>query len=837
MKKKTLLFRALALVAPLACALGASAYDFTYGGYYYKILTDSTVAITHRDGYTNNYSGDVTIPERVYNSSNHNYYTVTEIDFVAFRICTSLTSVTIPNTVTCIQSRAFEGCTSLQTVVMGKNCSFYDPEVHGTTTRVFENCPNLTSITCWMFDPYLWAEVSGYYIFDQSVLNNATLRVPRGAIPNYQAKEGWRLFAHMQEISATYNYDFYKNGIFYKFRSGSDVKVTYMDEDYNTYSGTVTVPESVAYNNTTYNVKGIDDYAFRSCGDLQEVNMPLTIDSIGKYAFYYCTKLTEIDIPNGVTYIGNGAFSWCSSLKSLMFPAGLTVINGSTCTGCSALETVWLPVDLTDIYAGAFSYCNAITKIISLNEYPPSMYNKNVFPSTVYDNVTLYYPEDAIGYGYTSPYGNWQYFTTQKPYNQYLSDAINVSGGDITFSTPSTDNYPWLIKTNGNRVCAQSGNAAIHSSSSVLTATVTVPYGGVLSFLFKAWGEGTSTAWDPCSFFVDGEVKLNLGAYDNIDWETFTVEIPAGTHTLKWRYKKDPSINNEGDYFAIDNVRLTPYVPEAYACYTESNTTLTFYYDFQRSSRPGTTYDLNEDGSDTGWDTDGTKDRVSKVVFDPSFADARPTTTYDWFYHMGNLQSITGMSYLNTSEVTNMDWMFSYCTALTSLDLSHFNTSKVTSMGSMFYNCSSLISLDLSGFNTSQVTNVSSMFRYNRNLRTIYVGSGWSTAAVTYSTNMFNNCTSLVGGQGTTYDANHVDKTYAHIDGGPSNPGYFTAKNAGLRGDVNGDGLVDISDVTMLISAVLGNQTVDSSVADMNGDNVVDVSDVTDLISRVLNGA
>ena len=190
---------------------------------------------------------------------------------------------------------------------------------------------------------------------------------------------------------------------------------------------------------------------------------------------------------------------------------------------------------------------------------------------------------------------------------------------------------------------------------------------------------------------------------------------------------------------------------EAYACYTESNTTLTFYYDNQRNSRPGTTYNLNMGEEDTGWDTDGTKADVTKVVFAPSFVGARPTTTYDWFYYMANLQSIEGMNYLNTSEVTNMAWMFSYCENLTSLDLSSFNTSKVTNMKAMFYNCS--------------------------NLRTIYVGNGWSTAAVTSSSMMFTNCTSLVGGKGTTYIyTNPKDKTYAHIDGGTSNPGYFTEK-------------------------------------------------------------
>ena len=242
---------------------------------------------------------------------------------------------------------------------------------------------------------------------------------------------------------------------------------------------------------------------------------------------------------------------------------------------------------------------------------------------------------------------------------------------------------------------------------------------------------------------------------------------------------------------------------EAYTCYTSDNTTLAFYYDNQRSSRTGTTYDLNIGYNYPDWYTDGTYFNVTKVVFDPSFAVARPTSTIYWFFGLSNLQSITGLEYLNTSEVTDMAWMFFYCTNLTSLDMSHFNTSKVNSMYNMLGYCQSLTSLDLSSFNTSQVISMSSMFDNCTNLRTIYVGDGWDTAAVTISQDMFKNCTSLVGGQGTTYDPNHIDKTYAHIDGGMSNPGYFTDKNASLRGDVNGDGSVNISDVTSLIDYLL----------------------------------
>ena len=153
----------------------------------------------------------------------------------------------------------------------------------------------------------------------------------------------------------------------------------------------------------------------------------------------------------------------------------------------------------------------------------------------------------------------------------------------------------------------------------------------------------------------------------------------------------------------------------------------------------------------------------------------------------------------------------------------------------MFYGCSGLTSLDVSTFNTASVTSMGTMFYGCRNLATIYGGNAWNTASVNNSSEMFKNCTSLVGGKGTTYDANHVDKTYAHIDGGTSNPGYFTAKNASLRGDLNHDGFIDVTDVTMLISMVLGGTPADLTAADLTGDGELDVSDVTALIALALS--
>ena len=214
---------------------------------------------------------------------------------------------------------------------------------------------------------------------------------------------------------------------------------------------------------------------------------------------------------------------------------------------------------------------------------------------------------------------------------------------------------------------------------------------------------------------------------------------------------------------------------EAYACYTSENKTLTFYYDNERSTRPDYTWLLqDEPGHLPTWSL--LLLRATKAEFDRSFANYRPTTTHGWFYYMQNLQSVTGLRYLNTSEVTDMAEMFSNCTNLTSLDLNGLNTSKVTNMSRMFDGCTALTSLNLNGLNTSNVTDMGNMFDGCTSLQTIIVGERWNTDAVTYSKDMFHNTTSLVGGMGTVYnESNPTDKTYAHIDGGSSNPGYFTA--------------------------------------------------------------
>lgn len=264
---------------------------------------------------------------------------------------------------------------------------------------------------------------------------------------------------------------------------------------------------------------------------------------------------------------------------------------------------------------------------------------------------------------------------------------------------------------------------------------------------------------------------------------------------------------------------------QTYAVYTEGDgtisnpNTLTFYYDDQKSSRPGTKYDLNTGNTEPGWYKDHKSD-IQKAEIDESFKNARPTSTVYWF-SCYKLTELIGLHYLNTSEVTDMSYMFCGC-KLSKLNLIYFDTSKVTNMEYMFSSCSKLINVNVSSFNTSNVTNMERMFNwcteltylnlasFNTNkisdlgfvnmffycskLQTIYVNSDWFKPELACS--MFAECSQLVGGEGTHYEDYKWSNEFARVDGGDSKPGYFTQIPSGYA-VFEGDSLTFYNDGKM----------------------------------------
>ena len=175
---------------------------------------------------------------------------------------------------------------------------------------------------------------------------------------------------------------------------------------------------------------------------------------------------------------------------------------------------------------------------------------------------------------------------------------------------------------------------------------------------------------------------------------------------------------------------------------------------------------------------------ITQVVFDPSFADAHPTSCYRWFAACENLTSITGIENLNTSEVTNMYGMFNGCSSLTSLDLSSFNTSKVTDMNGMFSGCSSLAYLSIGGgFTVSGSTNTNDIFT---NCGALANGTLILTGAPTIDdsqTTFFSAFTN-----GTLIADNNTQSALNGYGAGNWNGGTFSSVESGIAYAVLSDG-------------------------------------------------
>ena len=209
-----------------------------------------------------------------------------------------------------------------------------------------------------------------------------------------------------------------------------------------------------------------------------------------------------------------------------------------------------------------------------------------------------------------------------------------------------------------------------------------------------------------------------------------------------------------------------------YAEFDNATGTLTF----RRSlSKPAGAYDLNVESNDPGWNAQSAN--IKKVVFDASFANARPTSCCRWFADCFYLTEIEGIENLNTQNVTDMSWMFTCCYALTSLDVSNFNTQNVEDMTDMFLGCEGLSLLDLSNFNTERVENMSSMFSGCSTLQTIFASDKFVTDQVFWGDDMFIGCENLKGFIDYISDSGKDNNKYANYK-----TGYFT-KLVGKNGE------------------------------------------------------
>lgn len=723
------------------------------------------------------------------------YYTKNnEFGFSLFGHCSKIQKIVLPNSLVTIGQCAFWYCTNLKTLVIGPNVTTINPGVWG-------GCKQLT---------------------DVQLKNNSNFHLDNGILYN----KGYTII-----IAALQSVDY----------------------------GDLTIRSGV---------KEIQYNAFSFCSKLTSIVFPTSLTTIGDTAFQY-TDISSISFTSSITSIGSFAFSGCKSLKKVdMTPLKITTLSyGLFMT--SNIEIVYLPKSLKELKQAVFSM-TPLKHIFAYTATPATMYDFTS-SSASFENVNtntcvVHVPTGKVSaYKAAAGWKEFQYITdSQEIESVKEAYAVYTDNGTLTFYYDNQKDSRDGVKYSLNMGTNYPGWYTEHRKDIKK---------GVFNSSFASARPTSTYYW----FGTDSQSTSNLSEISGIE-NLNTSEV---TNMFGMFYLCNGLSKIDVSHF--NTSKVTNMSMMFYGCSSLKNLDVSSFDTKNVTNMRGMFKDcsnlmsLNLSNFNTYKVTnmcsmfEGCKGLMS---LDVSSFDTRNVQDMGFMFSVcGSLKNLD-VSHFNTDNVTAMDCMFQSCSSLTSLNVSHFNTSKVKNMMSMFWICNNLTSLDVSSFDTSSVTDMSSMFyyctkletldlssfdthnvtqmsskygygmfQYCYNLRTIYVGEGWNTENVSNSTNLFNSCRSLVGGAGTKYDANHVDVAYAHIDGGKSNPGYLTDKNAPQEPEK----VCDSDDLLNALLALEGNGTgtednhatltpCDSGLA---VDNDVDIDDdlYIDLVGKKPDGS
>ena len=798
--------------------------------------------------------------------------TVTAIGSYAFTGLEGLTKVTIPSSVKSIGTYAFQACTGLTSVTIPEGVEIINPgaflgsglqsvELPSTLTFIgdyaFAYCNALTEIFNHMTTPL--SNVSSTVFSDF----NATLYVPASSLEAYQSADVWKDFSHIESSVIEETIDGLKYSFDLLTREATLIRGNYLALT------TVDIPKTVVYNGNNYTVTAIGDRAFYNCTGLTSVTIPSTVTNIDSQAFEHCTGLTGVTFPEGVKRIGNNAFYACTGLTSVIIPStvtsistsafyncssltsvtinsrivesnvstssglkiifgtqvnsyiigeGVTRIGNNTFYGCTSLTSVSIPSTVTRIQSGAFYNCTNLTNVYCAAVTPPSCIatENPIFSSSIYPTATLYVPGGSIqdyktasiwknfknielnttvitvnGIRYRLNFGTGEAMVIDGNYSALTSAEIlgAVSYSGKTYQVTAIASQAFKDCTSLNLVTIPSSMKSIGSAA----------FQGCTGLSYICLPEGVTSigeyAFDGCIFM--GWVALpstlttiGSGAFrDCASWMQVFIhnEIPP---TI------DSSVFTNGiSILDVKDDCVSAYQNAAGWQNAGQIKEMTCIY--------GIKYELHDDMTATavGWyGNDQWLDCSKPIIYMDGYLPSREYMVTD-FEPWALVSSFLKSAVLPENLTSIPEGVFAYCYSLSEV----FIPGSVTSIGMLAFYYSSLTSI------VSYMENPPSISED--------VFSCYDTATLY-----------VPAGSVETYQNAPVWKKFNIL---PI-----------LDGDVDGDGVVDVADFTVLANYLLGKSPANfhSWAADVAGsatggpDGEIDIADLTGIANIILHG-